>query len=161
MRPEFPDRLTIGPIDLTGPARFIHYGPYFALPAGAWSVDVSIETSDCFSEDLFEIDVTAGQVLSIVQAKLPQMGSHGCQVRFQLDDPLKPIEVRLKTLTGAIEGVMQLRSITLHRLASLDDSDDGEPWDEGAGWDSARWTVRRPARPGGQPLRLEASRRLR
>ena len=23
LRPEFPDRLTIGPIDLTGPARFI------------------------------------------------------------------------------------------------------------------------------------------
>ena len=126
LRPEFPDRLTIGPIDLTGPARFIHYGPYFALPAGAWSVDISIETSDCFSEDLFEIDVTAGQVLSIVQAKLPQRGVHGCQVRFQLDDPLKPIEVRLKILTGAIEGVMQLRSITLHRLASLDDNDDSE-----------------------------------
>ena len=126
LRPEFPDRLTIGPIDLTGPARFIHYGPYFALPAGAWSVDVSIETSDCFSEDLFEIDVTAGKVLSIVQAKLPQKGVHGCQVRFQVDDPLKPIEVRLKMLTGAIEGVMQLHSITLHRLASLDDSDDSE-----------------------------------
>jgi hypothetical protein len=127
LRPEFPDRLTIGPIDLTGPARFIHYGPYFALPAGAWSVDVSIETSDCFGQDLFEIDVTAGKILSIVQAKLPQHGVYGCQVRFQIDDPLQPVELRLKMLTGAIEGVIQMHGIALSRLASLDERDYDEP----------------------------------
>ena len=129
LRPEFPDRLTIGPIDLTGPARFIYYGPYFALPAGPWSVDVSLETSDCFPEDLFEIDVTAGKILSIVQAKLPQQGVYGCQVRFQIDDPLQPVEVRVKLLTGAIEGVILMRRVALRRLASLDEND----YDEASG----------------------------
>ncbi len=121
LRPEFPDRLTIGPIELTGPARFIYYGPYFALPAGAWSADVSIEVGDCFSDDLIEIDVSAGKVLAAVRTKLPPEGVYGCQIRFLIEDPSKPVEIRLKLLTGAIEGVIRMHNIDLHRISTLDE----------------------------------------
>jgi len=130
MRPEFPDRLTIGPIDLTGPARYVYYGPYFALPAGAWSADVSFEVQDCLSDNRVAIDVSAGKVLAMIKAMLPPEGVYGCQIRFEIEDPTLPIEIRLQLSTGAIEGVIQLHAIALHRLGSLDEPDDEEPAQE-------------------------------
>ena len=130
LRPEFPDRLTIGPIDLTGPARFIYYGPYFALPAGAWSADISIELNDCYSDDSIEIDVTSRKIVAVVRAKLPRRGVYGCQIRFQIEDPTQPVEIRLQLLTGAIEGVIRMHSIKLRRIAALDEPDVGETVDE-------------------------------
>lgn len=123
LRPEFPDRLTIGPIDLTGPARHVYYGPYFALPAGAWSADISFEVQDCLSENRIAVDVFAGKVLTIINATLPPRGVFGCQLRFQLETHSQPAEVRLQLLTGAIEGVLQMRKIALRRLSSLDERD--------------------------------------
>jgi hypothetical protein len=126
LRPEFPDRLTIGPIDLTGPARFVYHGPYFALPAGAWRADVSLEVCDCFCDDLIEIDVTAHKVLAAVQTKLPPMGVYGCQIQFEIEDPCQLVEVRLKLLTGAIEGVIRMHRITLHRISGLEEAEADE-----------------------------------
>lgn len=124
LRPEFPDRLTIGPIDLTGPARHVYFGPYFALPAGVWSAHVSLEVQDCLSENRIGIDVFASKVLSVVHADLPPHGVYGCEVRFEIEDPSKPVEIRVQLLTGAIEGVILLRKIELHRLSSLDEVDE-------------------------------------
>ena len=90
LRPEFPDRLTIRPIDLTGPARFIYYGPSFALPAGAWSAEISIEVRDCLSDNRIAIDVYAGKILAVIKAKLPPQGVYGCQIRFQIENPPNP-----------------------------------------------------------------------
>lgn len=125
LRPEFPDRLTIGPIDLTGPARFIYHGPYFALPVGAWSADVSFEVRESYTDDPIEIDVTAVNILAAVRAKLPHTGVYGCQIRFQVKDPSLPIEIRLRLLKGAIEGVIRMHSIELRRLANLDEAQSG------------------------------------
>jgi hypothetical protein len=121
LRPEFPDWMTIGPIDLTGPARYFYFGPYFALPAGAWTADILLEVQDCYSDNEIAVDVCAAKVLSMVRAKLPPRGVYGCQIQFEIEDPSKPVEIRMQLLTGAIEGVIQLRKIVLHRLASLDD----------------------------------------
>lgn len=128
LRPDYPSRLTIGPIDLTGPARFIYFGPYFALPPGAWRADISLEVQDCYSDNQIAIDVCAAvKALSIVRTKLPAKGVYGCQILFEIDDPSKPVEIRLQLLTGAIEGVLQLRAVALHRLSSLDDPEAGAP----------------------------------
>jgi hypothetical protein len=126
LQPEFPDRLTIGPIDLTGPARFIYHGPYFALPGGTWSADVSIEVGECYADDPIEIDVTAHKTLAVVRAKLPPAGVYGCQIRFRIDDPTQPVEIRLRLLTGAIEGVIRVHRISLRRLSGLDEAEAGE-----------------------------------
>ncbi len=97
LQPDFPDRLTVGPIDLTGPARFIYFGPYFALPTGAWNASIAIEVADCYSDNLIAIDVNAHTVLSTVTAKLPERDAYGCQIRFQIDDPTHRIEIRVRT----------------------------------------------------------------
>ena len=119
LRPEFPDRLTIAPIDLTGPARFIYFGPYFALPAGAWRADISLEVRDCYSDNRIAVDVcAAAELLAVVHAKLPARGVYGCQIEFEIEDSSKPVEIRMQLLSGAIEGVIRLHAIALHRLSS-------------------------------------------
>ncbi len=117
MRPDFPDRLTIGPIDLTGPARFIHYGPYFALPRGRWRADLVFEVSGCLSDNQIAIDVVSGTVLSVIKMKLPPQGVYGCEIPFEIRVASNPVEIRLQLLTGAIEGFLALRSLNLSRVA--------------------------------------------
>ena len=90
LRPDFPDRLTVGPIDLTGPARFIYYGPYFALPLGRWRADLVLEVSDCYSDNQIAIDVVSGDVLAAVKAKLPVQGVYGCELAFDVRAPSEP-----------------------------------------------------------------------
>ena len=123
LRPEFPDRLTVGPIDLTGPARHIYYGPYFALSAGLWSADISLEVQDCLSDNQLAIDAFSEQMLAIIKMKLPARGVYGCQIEFEIVDPSKPVEIRMQLLTGAIEGFIQVRGIRLQRIASSDEAD--------------------------------------
>jgi hypothetical protein len=117
LRPDFPDRLTVGPIDLTGPARFIYYGPYFALPRGRWRAELILEVSDCYSDNQIAIDVVSGGVLAAVKAKLPAQGVYSCELAFAIWAPSNPVEIRLQLLTGAIEGMLMLRSIRLNRVA--------------------------------------------
>jgi hypothetical protein len=125
LRPEFPDRLTIGPIDLTGPARFIYFGPYFALPAGDWSADIVFEVQGCYSENLIALDINADKVLSTIKTKLPPRGMYECQIRFRIVDPTQRVEIRSRLLGGAIEGVIRMHSIKLHRLSNLDEAESG------------------------------------
>jgi hypothetical protein len=67
------------------------------------------------------VDVCAVKVLSVVHTKLPAQGVYGCQLEFEIEDPSKPVEIRMQLLTGAIEGFIQLRKIVLHRVAQLDE----------------------------------------
>ncbi len=117
LRPEFPDRLTLGSIDLTGPARFIYYGPYFALSEGVWAAEIAIEVQDCHSDNRIAIDIFSEEILAQIKTKLPASGVYGCEIRFGVSDPSKPIEVRMQLLTGAIEGLFMVRGIHLSRVA--------------------------------------------
>ncbi len=123
LRPDYPDRLTVGAIDLTGPARFIYYGPYFALPAGAWRANIAIEVRDCLSDNQVAFDVISGEILAVVRAKLPPQGVFSCEIYFQITDSSKPLEIRVQLMTGAIEGVIVLRQIMLYPIASSDEDD--------------------------------------
>ncbi|RBP08689.1 hypothetical protein DFR50_12476 [Roseiarcus fermentans] len=120
LRPDFPDRLTVGPIDLTGPARFIHYGPYFALPEGRWLADLVIEVSECLSDNQIAIDVVSGTILTARKMKLPPQGVYSCEIPFEITVPANPVELRLQLLTGAIEGQLMLRGIHLRRVVPAD-----------------------------------------
>ena len=39
--------------------------------------------------------MTARKVVAVVRAKLPRRGVYGCQIRFQIEDPTQPVEIRL------------------------------------------------------------------
>ena len=95
LRPEFPDRLTVGPIDLTGPARFIYYGPYFALPRGRWLAEMVIEVSDCYSDNQncdrrrFGRSSCGGQDETSGAAEFTV-----ARLAFDIRTPSNPIEIR-------------------------------------------------------------------
>ncbi|MBV9287904.1 MAG: hypothetical protein JO288_08780 [Hyphomicrobiales bacterium] len=123
LRPEFPNRLTLGPIDLTGPARCVYHGPYFALPPAVWTADISFEVQDCLSDNRIALDICAGKTLGTITAQLPPRGVFGCQIWFRVEQHIHFAEVRVHLLTGAIEGMVQMRRIVLHRLRSLEEED--------------------------------------
>jgi len=114
-RPETPDHLVGGPTDLTGPARFLCYGPYFALPSGDWKVEVEFEVADCLSENVIGIDIFAGRIIAAVKAKLPAYGAFACDLWFTIDDPSRAVEVRMQLMTGAIEGEIAIRRLLFTR----------------------------------------------
>jgi hypothetical protein len=118
LRPDFPDRLTVGSIDLTGPARFIYYGPYFALPKGRWRAELTIEVAECLSDNQIAIDVVSGDVLAEFRTQLPPQGVYGCEIAFEIVKPSNPVEIRLQLVTGAIEGVLMLHGVRLRRSTS-------------------------------------------
>ena len=78
---------------------------------------------DCFSDNHIAIDVISGGVVAVLKAKLPSQGVYGCELQFRIQDSSKPVEIRLQLLTGAIEGVLQMRSIVLHRMVSPAEND--------------------------------------
>ena len=83
LRPEGPEVLTEEAVDLSGPARTIQFGPYFALPRGCWSVTVIIEVINCVSGNCIGVDAFAGEVLSGVKCYLPAEGVHEFEIEFQ------------------------------------------------------------------------------
>ena len=96
-------------------ARTLYFGPYLALPAGHWTVTLTFEVQECFSDNSIEIDVAAGKVLAIIRAKLPARGVYRCPIEFEHVDPTLRVEVRLRLLVGAIEGRLSLQKIGLDR----------------------------------------------
>lgn len=117
LRPDFPDRLTVGAIDLTGPARFIYHGPYFALPKGRWRAELTIEVGNCLSDNQIAVDIVAGEVLAVFKTKLPPRGVYGCEIAFEHNDSSNPVEIRVQLVTGAIEGVLMLHKVELSQIA--------------------------------------------
>ncbi|HTV33970.1 MAG TPA: hypothetical protein VME69_12855 [Methylocella sp.] len=106
-----------GPIDLLGPSRYLVYGPYMHLPAGDWRVIVVIEVSGNASGNRLFADVASACVpVTGVTTSLPKTGLFEFEMQFRIDDPVHPIEVRLRILEGAIEGRLWLRQVIFHPL---------------------------------------------
>ncbi len=112
LRPEFPDRLTIAPIDLTGPARFIHFGPYFALPAGAWGADVSLDAGLLLRQPDRGRRVRGGQA----------PGGRACETagpwRLWLQDRVRdrrPVETGRNSHAVAVRGDRMRHTLARHR----------------------------------------------
>ena len=125
LRPEFPDRLTIGPIDLTGPARYHLPRSLFRL-ADRRMERRSLHRSQRvllrrLGRDRRHRRQTArGRPRQIAAARGLRLPN-----RFQIDDPTQLVEIRLRLLTGAIEGSFACTGIELHRLANLDEAKSG------------------------------------
>jgi hypothetical protein len=110
------DTMVDGPISLVGEARFLTYGPYFHLPAGLWSATVELETANCYSGNRLCIDINMGGIIAAVTTTLPVSGVFACDMQFEIRDPMIPLEVRMRLLTGSIEGELLLRRVCFKRL---------------------------------------------
>ena len=98
------NRAAFAPIDITGRARTIIWGPYMFLPRGTWKATVVFEVANNLSGDLVVTDVRVNEVLVEKRAMMPKFGMFSYYLIFDIDDPNKPVEVRLLMTRGAIEG---------------------------------------------------------
>lgn len=102
-------------IDLVGPARYLTFGPYMHLPRGNWIAQVEIEVANNKSGNTIVADVVHGEVQTVVSAALPSHSVYQFELAFEVTEPLKPVEVRIAILLGAIEGKFMLRKVRIIR----------------------------------------------
>ena len=105
--------------DLTGGARILYYGPYFYLPAGVWKVRMMVGFSAGARSMPFSAEVYAGERLLAIATMTPEnKGVYHATFRFTHDLVDTPVEVRLRTDRGAIEGRIALGRVEFTREQS-------------------------------------------
>lgn len=104
-----PEQSIYGPIDLTGPARHLMFGPLLHLPPGYWRAHIVFMVSENLSGNILYADVVAdSDVAGKGETPLPPSGVFSFEIDFVVRDPRQPVALRLVTQSGAIEGVFQL-----------------------------------------------------
>lgn len=93
-----------GEIDLVGQARCLVYGPYFHLPAGEWNVRFFLDIDQNIYGQIFTIEIYSEDVLGKIRVRPSGTGSFTAETAFRIERPKAPIEIRLFTETGSIEG---------------------------------------------------------
>jgi hypothetical protein len=101
------------PIDLTGPARAVMYGPYLHLPPGDWVARVEFEIDEALSGVEAGTDVFISEVLVEKVFLMPAKGIFAYELSFAVSDPRHAVEIRLFTKRSAIEGRLLVRTVTV------------------------------------------------
>jgi hypothetical protein len=105
------DRPWGDPIDLTGPARVVLFGPYMHLPAGDWTARVEFEIDGAVSGVEAAADVRINEVVTEKAFVMPAKGIFAYELSFRVEDPHQAVEIRLFMKKSAIEGRFLPRSV--------------------------------------------------
>ena len=111
-RPDTPASLVA---DLTGGARILYYGPYFYLPSGSWKARMIVGFSAGALRTPFSVEVYGGRLLAHATMVPEAKGVFHASFDFVHDDALEPVEVRVRTDRGAIEGRVALGNVEFSR----------------------------------------------
>jgi hypothetical protein len=104
------------PIDVTGRARCLIYGPYIMLPPGAWSVSVLLGFSKEAAELGYVAEVVAGTHLSRVNLQPEGEGVFEVNLTISIEPSMDhPVEVRLFSERAGFDGKLALGQVTLRR----------------------------------------------
>ena len=107
-----PEYSTEKPLDLVGPARLLIWGPYMHLPKGKWTACMEFEVLDNLSRNTVMADVLiGGSFAGLGEFDLPSRGIFSWNLKFEVKDIAKAIEVRLTLSKSAIEGSLFLREV--------------------------------------------------
>ncbi|MBA8879374.1 hypothetical protein [Phyllobacterium myrsinacearum] len=117
-----------GEITLVGRARCLVYGPYFHLPSGEWTAKYSLGIEQNVYGQIFTIEVHSDGLLSKIRVRPSGTGSFAAEAAFRIDSPKTPIEIRLFTDTGSIEGSIAYWSVELTAIG-LRNHDSDPPLD--------------------------------
>lgn len=107
--------------NLLGPARVHFFGPYAGLPKGRWTARITFSVSNNLSGNQIILDISQNYAQDILvkgESKLPASGAYTCDMPFYVTRPHLPIEIRLLTTQGAIEGEIEFLGVDLKRLSS-------------------------------------------
>lgn len=100
-------------IELVGRARCVVYGPYFHLPSGDWIAKFSMRIDNEIYGQIFTIEIHNSALLSRIRIRPSKTGSFVAEAPFCVERPKEPIEIRLFTESGAIEGTIAHWSVEL------------------------------------------------
>lgn len=104
-----------GPIDLTGPARTLIWGPYLNLPKGRWSVRPTFACARNLAGCRMGVDIYAETVRAASDFVLPEEGTYSFELAFDIAEPRQAIELRFFLREGLIDGIFDLQSVSLSR----------------------------------------------
>jgi hypothetical protein len=120
-RPSAPAMPASGPIDITGRARFLIFGPYINLPPGSWSATVVIGFSAETAGTSFVIEIAAGTQLAY--ARVQPVGEQVTETNLQFtiaNSVEQPVEVRVVTERAAFDGRLVLGYVSLVLRAGVE-----------------------------------------
>lgn len=112
-----PQSTLYGVIEMLGPARCLCYGPYVHLPCGDWHAVLEFAISENLSGNTFDIDVYHRDVITVESFELPTMGRFAAHVPFRVVDPRDAVQIRLIMREGAIEGLLDVKSISFSSVS--------------------------------------------
>ena len=102
VQPGFPDAL-----DITGPARFLSFGPYVRLAPGLWRAEVELEVCADAAKYDYLIEFGLEGDFSQIIARAPGAGPHVAALTHRLAAPA-PVEVRVSLGRAAFHGAFRL-----------------------------------------------------
>lgn len=115
-----PEQSILGPMDLTGPARLLMFGPLLHLPPGFWRAHIAFWIGENLSGNVLYSDVVAdNQIINTGETPLPPAGVFSYEIDFPVRDPRHPVAVRLGIQSGAIEGMLQIMAAEARFVAAL------------------------------------------
>lgn len=94
--------------DITGPARVLYYGPYCHVPDGVWDIKMILGFSDDISDMSFSVEVHCNGLLQQGSLRPTQGGLFSAAMTVQFEHAEEPVEIRISSEAGAIEGRMAL-----------------------------------------------------
>jgi hypothetical protein len=113
-RPDAPRRPAIGPIDLTGRARFLVFGPYINLPPGPWSATIVAAFSAEAAGYSFIVEVAAGTQLAYERVQPTGEQVIETNLQFAIGNSVdQPVEIRIVIERAAFDGRMALGYVSL------------------------------------------------
>jgi len=111
-----PNERATRPIDVTGRARCLIYGPYILLPPGSWSVSVLLGFSKEAAELGYVAEIVAGSHLSRVSLQPAGAGVFEANLAISIEASHDhPVEVRLFSERAGFDGRLALGQVTLRR----------------------------------------------
>jgi hypothetical protein len=115
-----PNETATRPIDVTGRARCLIYGPYIMLPPGSWSVSVLLGFSKEAAERGYVVEIVAGTHLSRVNLRPEGGGVFEANLALSIEASIDhPVEVRLFSEQASFDGKLAIGQVTLRRQLTM------------------------------------------
>jgi hypothetical protein len=104
-----PGQTAAAPIDITGRARRLIDGPDILLPAGTWSLTLTLTCSGDAAEHEFRVEVAAGRPLAAATLRPQAEGDTALRIDLDIDDATDhPVAIRIGTVRAAFDGAVSL-----------------------------------------------------
>ncbi len=111
-----------GPIDITGRARFLIFGPYINLAPGPWLATAVVGFSAETAGVSFVIEIVAGTQLGYARVQPTGEQVIETDLQFTIDDSVnQPVEIRIISERAAFDGRLVLGHVRLVPRAAVRD----------------------------------------